>query len=96
MAWPTNLVLFNTHIDISLSLSLSLSFLTPPPPGSMGVVEATSECLRAILATKTATFVLSKLEEQNSSSNSVSELASEWYLYLEPFKPNKKKKVPKK
>ena len=92
MAWPTNLVLFNTHIDISLSLSLSL-FFTPPPPCSMGVVQATSECLRAVLATKTATFVLSKLEEQSSSSNSGSELASEWYLYLEPFKPSKKKKV---
>ena len=54
----------------------------------MGVVAASSECLRAALATKTATFVLSKLEEQSSS-----ESASEWCLYLKPFKPNKKKKV---
>ena len=40
--------------------------------------------------TKTATFVLSKLGEQSSS-----ESASEWCLYLKPFKPNKKKKVEK-
>ena len=56
----------------------------------MGVVAASSECLRAVLATKMATFVLSKLEEQSGS-----ETASEWCLYLEPFKPNKKKKVEK-
>ena len=59
------------------------------PLFSIRVVQASSECLRAILATKTATFVLSKLEENSSSS----EAGSEWYLYLEPFKPHKKKKV---
>ena len=50
------------------------------------MVEASSECLRALLATKTGAFVLSKLEEGEVES-------SPWHCYLEPFKPQKKKKV---
>ena len=53
---------------------------------SISVVAASSECLRAMLATKTGAYVLSKLEESDEES-------SAWYLYLEPFKPQKRKKV---
>jgi hypothetical protein len=65
-----------------------VDYFSPPPRCSVGVVAASSECLRAVLATKTATFILSQLEEQSSSESSC-----EWCLYLEPFKPSKKKKV---
>ena len=53
---------------------------------SIRVVQASSECLRSVLSTKTGGHVLSKLEENGSEAN-------EWYLYLEPFKPLRKKKV---
>lgn len=53
---------------------------------SISVVQASGECLRAVLATKAGTYVFTKLEESNSES-------CEWYVYLEPFKPHKRRKV---
>jgi len=52
---------------------------------SIEVVQASGECLRAVLATKTGGQVLGKVEEMC--------LENEWHLYLEPFKPQRRKKV---
>ena len=52
---------------------------------SVEVVCASGECLRGVLATKTGGQVLEKLEEIY--------LEDGWHLYLEPFKPQKKRKV---
>lgn len=49
------------------------------------MVQASGECLRAVLATKTGGQVLGKVEEMC--------LENEWHLYLEPFKPQRRKKV---
>ena len=49
------------------------------------MVCASGECLRGVLATKTGGQVLGKLEEIR--------LEDGWHLYLEPFKPQKKRKV---
>ena len=54
-------------------------------PASIVVVRASGECLRGVLATRTGGLVLGKLEEIC--------LEDGWYLYLEPFKPQKKRKV---
>ena len=54
-------------------------------PASIEVVRASGECLREVLATKTGGRVLGKLEEIC--------LEEGWHLYLEPFKPQKKRKV---
>ena len=42
------------------------------------MVKATTECLRAVMSTKTATAVLYKLKEYA--------VATDWLLYREPFK----------
>ena len=52
---------------------------------SVQVVQASGECLRAVLATKIGGQVLGKVEEMC--------LENEWHLYLEPFKPQRRKKV---
>ena len=52
---------------------------------SIEVVQASGECLRAVLATKTGGQVLGKVEEMC--------LENDWHLYLEPFKPQRRKKV---
>ena len=53
---------------------------------SISVVEACSECLGAVLTTRAGADVLAKLEENSYES-------SDWCYYLEPFKPQKRKKV---
>lgn len=52
----------------------------------MSVVQASGECLRAVLATKPGAYVLSKVEETATEG-------TEWFSLLEPFKPQKRKKV---
>ena len=54
-------------------------------PASIVVVRTSGECLRGVLATRTGGQVLGKLEEIC--------LEEGWHLYLEPFKPQKKRKV---
>ena len=53
---------------------------------SISVVEASSECLTAVLATRAGADVLAKLED-------ISYESSDWCYYLEPFKPQRRKKV---
>ncbi len=54
---------------------------------SINVVAASGECLRAVLASKTGAAVLCKLEEDTETE------ALSWCHYLQPFKPQKRKKV---
>ena len=55
---------------------------------SISVVEASSECLTAVLATRAGADVLAKLEDISYMYES-----SDWCYYLEPFKPQRRKKV---
>lgn len=54
---------------------------------SIGVVQASGNCLREVLAGKTMSSVLAKLEEDMESES------LHWVHYLHPFKPQKKKRV---
>ena len=58
---------------------------------SIAVVKATGECLREVMASKTGSLVLSKLEEKVEEE--VDSDVLWWCRYLQPFKPQKKKKV---
>lgn len=56
-------------------------------PCSIGAIQASGECLREVLASKAGASVLSKLEDEMDTE------ALWWCRYLQPFKPQKKKKV---
>ena len=54
---------------------------------SIGVIRASGDCLREVLASKTGSAVLVKLEEEVDTE------ALHWCRYLQPFKPHKRRKV---
>ena len=62
-----------------------LSALPPPPPPSVAVVQASGDCLRAVLATKSGAAVLQKVERELG-------MEADWTALLEPFKQQHRKK----
>lgn len=54
---------------------------------SIAVIQASGECLREVLTSKTGSTILTKLEEEADVE------ALWWCRYLQPFKPQRKKKV---
>ena len=52
---------------------------------SILVVQASGECLRDVLASKSGSAVMAKLEEDMDIS------CMQWYQYLQPFKPQKRR-----